>query len=67
MKYVDASGQGLSTQMGQVISAGNPETLFVRSGPLMVCFFFLLWGLTLEDGRGTGTFSASAGLARFQI
>ncbi|UYJ50650.1 MULTISPECIES: hypothetical protein [Eubacteriales] len=39
MKYVDASGQGLSTQMGQVISAGNPETLFVRSGPLMVCFF----------------------------
>ena len=42
MKYVDASGQGLSTQMGQVISAGNPETLFVQSRWLMVCFFPLI-------------------------
>ena len=47
MKYVDASGQGLSTQMGQVISAGNPETLFVRSGPLMVCFFHYFGGYPL--------------------
>lgn len=46
--------------MGQVISL-KPGTLFVQR-TLMVCFF-LLWGLTLEDGRGTGTFSASAGLA----
>ena len=64
MKYVDASGQGLSTQMGQVISAGNPVCAKRTFNGLL---FFLLWGLTLEDGRGTGTFSASAGLARFQI
>ena len=66
MKYVDASGQGLSTQMGQVISAGNPETVCAKR-TFNGLLFFLLWGLTLEDGRGTGTFSASAGLARFQI
>ena len=33
MKYVDASGQSLSTQMEHAVSAENSETLFVRSGP----------------------------------
>lgn len=67
MKYVDASGQGLSTQMGQVISCWKPGNAVCAKRTFNGLLFFLLWGLTLEDGRGTGTFSASAGLARFQI
>ena len=66
MKYVDASGQGLSTN-GTGDFRWKPGNAVCAKRTFNGLLFFLLWGLTLEDGRGTGTFSASAGLARFQI
>lgn len=67
MKYVDASGQGLSTQMGQGDFRWKPGNAVCAKRTFKGLLFSSYGGLTLEDGRGTGTFSASAGLARFQI